>query len=154
MQTRAASFAAAVPLLLSALLCVAQSSAPSTTRTITATVDDADSGQPLSNAKLKAQLFPTEHGARKLPSLLCVPSDDAKPLFSFDVTTDPNGAFSLTAPGGPYLAKITISDRQPIFGCIFFDTEASVRACAVPLASLRFHQHLFIRTAKSIPGFR
>jgi hypothetical protein len=148
----------AVPLLLSAaLLCVAQSPtrlpSASETRTITASIADADSGTPLSNTSVKVQLFPPEHGARKLRSLLCVPSDDAQPLLSFDLTTDQNGSFSLTAPGGPYLAKITIPQRQPIFGCVFFDTEASVRACGVDLSSMRLHQHLFIRTANSIPDF-
>jgi hypothetical protein len=154
MYTRALRCAYAVPLLL-ALLCVGQSPLPSRSAagTISTSIEDADSGQPLSNSKLKVQLFPPEHGARKFRSLLCVPSDDAQPLFSFDLTTDSNGSFSLTAPGGPYLTKITIPKRQPIFGCIFFDMEASVRACGVDPSSLRIHQHLFIRTAKSIPGF-
>jgi len=142
-------------LLLSALLCVAQPSLAqgSATRMVTGIVEDADSGQPLSNAKVEVQLFPPEHGGRKLLSLLCVPSDDAQPLFSFGIATDQNGSFSLTAPAGDYLAKITIPQRQPIFGCIFFDTEASVRACGVDPSSLRIRQQLFIRTAKSIPGF-
>jgi len=144
-----------VLLPLSALLCLAQPSSPtrSATRTVTGIIEDADSGQPLSNTKFNVQLFPSEHGARKLLSRLCVPSNDAQPLFSFDLTTDPTGSFSLTAPEGPFLAKIMIPQRQPIFGCIFFDTEASVRACGVDPSSLRTRQHLFIRTANSISGF-
>ena len=138
MPSRTTICAYAVPLLLSAaLLCVPQSQtrlpSASETRTITASIEDADSGKPLSNTSVKVQLFPPEHGARKLRSLLCVPSDDAQPLLSFDLTTDQNGSFSLTAPGGPYLAKIAIPQRQPIFGCVFFDMEASVRACGVDL---------------------
>jgi hypothetical protein len=152
MHMRGKSLAYAVPLLLSALLCVAQSSSPST-RSITASIEDADSGQPVSNAKVKVQLFPPEHGAPKLHSQLCVPSDDAEPPFSFDLTTDSNGSFSLTAPGGPYLAEIAIAQHPPIFGCIFFDTESSVRGCGVDPSSLRIYQHLFIRTGKSISGF-
>jgi hypothetical protein len=60
-----------VSLLLSAaLLCVAQSPLPSTsaTGTISATIDDVDSGQPLSNAHLKVQLFRPERGDRKFLS--------------------------------------------------------------------------------------
>jgi hypothetical protein len=146
------SLASAVLLLLFAPWCVAQSSSPSAQQTVTASIEDADSGQPLSNASVKVQLFPPEHGARKLLSLLCVPSNDAQPLFSFDVATDPNGGFNLTVQGGDYLAKITIPKREPIFGCIFFDTDASVRSCRVD-SSMRIRQHLFIRTATSIPGF-
>ena len=153
MQTRAASFTAAIPLLLSALLCVAQSVPPSTTQTVTASIEDADSGQPLSDTRVRVQLFPPEHGARKFISLLCMPSDNAQPLYTFAVTTDPNGSFSLTAAGGDYLAKITIPQRQPIFGCIFVDTEASVRRCTAEPSPLRIHQHVFVRTVRSIPGF-
>jgi hypothetical protein len=153
MQTRTVSLASAVPLLLSALLCVAQPASPSSSQTVTASIEDADSGQPLSNARVQVQLFPPEHGARKFLSRFCVPSDNVQPLFTFAVMTDPNGSFRLTAAGGDYLAKITIPQRKPIFGCIFFDTEASVRSCGVDPSSLRIRQHLFIRTANSIPGF-
>jgi hypothetical protein len=151
MQTRALSCAYAVP-LLSALLCVVQSpSKPSpATGTMSATIEDADSGLPLSNTHLQVQLFRQKYEAG---DPFCVPSEDAQPLFTFALTTDPNGSFILTAPGGPYLTKVTIPQRQPVFGCIFFDTEESVRACGVDPSSLRIHQHLFIRTAKSIPGF-
>lgn len=154
----ASAFGLAVPLLLSAaFLCLAQAPthlpSASETRTIAASIEDADSGKPLSNTSVKVQLFPPEHGARKLRSLFCVPSDDAQPLLSFDLTTDQNGSFSLSAPGGPYLAKVRIPQRQPVFGCVLFDTDASVRACGIDPSSLRLHQHLFIRTANSIPGF-
>jgi hypothetical protein len=146
---------ALLSMLVSALLCAAQrpSQQGSATRTITGIIEDADSGQPLSNAKFNVQLFPPEHGGRKLPSLLCVPSGDAPPFFSFDLATDPTGSFSLTAPGGDYLAKITIPERQPIFGCVFFETETAVRACGVDPASLRIQKHVFVRTTNSIPGF-
>ena len=113
MVLRAKAFGFTGPLLLSAaLLCVSQSplTAASTTRTISATIDDADSGQPLSNTQLNVQLFPHEHEGG------CAPSESAQPLFAFAITTDPNGS---TAPGGGYLAKITIPERPPVFGCIF-----------------------------------
>jgi hypothetical protein len=144
MHSRTTICAYAVPLLLSpTLLCLTQAPtrlpSASETRTITASIEDAESGKPLSNTSVKVQLFPPEHGARKLGSLLCVPSDDAPPLLSFDPTTDQNGSFSLTAPGGPYLAKITIPQRQPIFGCVFFDTKASVRVCASSPAPIYPH---------------
>src|SRR5215469_12927996 len=128
MVQRAVAFGFAVPVLLSiALLCAGQSPSPlaSAKQTISGTIDDADSGLPLSNAAVNMQLFPPERGARKFLSRLCVPSDDAQSLFAFDITTDTNGSFSLTAPGGDYLAKITIHQRQPIFGCIFIDTQES-----------------------------
>lgn len=143
-------------LLLSvALLCVAQSplKPPLEMETINATIEDVDSGQPLSGTQLKVQLFPPEHGARKFLSLLCVPSNGAQPFFISALTTDLNGSFSLTAHGGDYLAKITIPHREPVFGCIFFDTEASVRQCGSDPSSVRIHQHLFVRTTMSIPGF-
>ena len=91
-------------LLLSVLLIADQSSSvrPSATQTVPGTIADADSGQPLSNAKLKVQLFPPENGARKFRSLLCVTNDDAQPLFSFDMTTDSDGSFSLTATGADH----------------------------------------------------
>jgi 5-hydroxyisourate hydrolase-like protein (transthyretin family) len=146
----------AVALMLSAVLsCVAQSPArpAPATGTINATIDDTDSGQPLSNAHVEVQLFPPEHGARKFLSLLCVPSEGAQPLFTFALTTDLNGSFSLTAPGGDYLAKATILQREPVFGCIFFDTEESVRRCGSDPLSVRIHQHVFVRTTRSIPGF-
>jgi hypothetical protein len=63
---------------------------------------------------------------------ILLPSDTAESLFAFALTTDANGSFSLTAPGGDYLAKITIPQHQPVYGCIFLDTEASVRACGKP----------------------
>jgi hypothetical protein len=116
MHLRTMICAYAVPLMLSAvLLCVAQSPMPSrsATRTISATIEDADSGKPLSNTHLEVQMFRQEHEAR---TPYCVPSDDAQPLFTFAVTTGPNSSFSLTAPGGGYLAKITIPQRQPVFG--------------------------------------
>jgi hypothetical protein len=144
MHSRTTICAYAVRLLLwPTLLCLTQAPtrlpSASETRTITASIEDAESGKPLSNTSVKVQLFPPEHGARKLGSLLCVPSDDAPPLLSFDPTTDQNGSFSLTAPGGPYLAKITIPQRQPIFGCVFFDTKASVRVCASSPAPIYPH---------------
>jgi hypothetical protein len=156
MVMRVQVFSFGVPLLLSlALLCVAQSPArpgPAAI-TISATIDDVDAGQPLSNTHIDVQLFPPEHGGRKLLAQLCVPSVNAHPLFAFTFTTDPNGSFRLTAPGGDYLAKVSIPQRKPVFGCIFFDTEDSVRRCGADPSSLRIHQYLFVRTTNSIPGF-
>jgi hypothetical protein len=150
MVLRATTFGFTVPLLLAAaLLCVSQSplTSASATRTISATINDADSGNPLSNAQLEVQLFPHEHEGGQLP---CVPSDNAQPLFTFAVTTGPNGSFSLAAQGGGYVAKITIPHRQPIFGCLQIDTEEYVRStCGAPA----LHQRVFIRTATSIPEF-
>ena len=147
--------APAVFVVLFCLLTVAGSGAPSlaTTRTISASVEDADSGQALSKAQLEVQLFPTEHGERKFLSLLCVPDDHEKPLYTFKVTTDLNGSFTFVAPGGPYLTKITIPQRKPVFGCIFIDTEASVQACGLDPSTLHIQQYLFVRTTNSIPGF-
>jgi hypothetical protein len=156
MVVRVQVFSVGVSLLLSlALSCVAQSPArpESAAATISGTIDDADSGQPLSNAHIEVQLFPPEHGGRKLLSQFCVPNEIAQPLFAFTFTTDPNGSFRLTAPGGDYLDKITIPQREPVFGCILFDTEESVRRCGADPSSLRIHQYLFVRTMNSIPGF-
>jgi 5-hydroxyisourate hydrolase-like protein (transthyretin family) len=156
MVLRVQVFSVGAPLLLSlALLCVAQSPsrAESTAATISGTIDDVDSGQPLSNTHIEVQLFPPEHSRRKLLDQFCVPNDAAQPLFAFTFTTDPNGSFRLTAPGGDYLAKVTIPQREPVFGCIFFDTEESVRRCGADPSSLRIHQYLLVRTMKSIPGF-
>jgi hypothetical protein len=152
------AFGLAVPLLFSVpLLCVAQSQSPlpsgSTTVTMNTSIEDVDLGQPLSNTSVEVRLFPPENGGRKFLSRLCMPSDDAKPLFAFTLTTDTNGSFSLTAPGGGYLAKITIAHRQSIFGCVFFDTEESIRRCGADPSSFRIHQYLLVRTANSIPGF-
>ena len=156
MVFRVLASGAVTMLLLTALSCVIQ--APSKPRSATgimsATIENADSGQPLSNVHIELKLFPPEYGSRKALSLLCVPSKNAKPLFVLPFTTDPNGSFSITAPGGDYLAMVTIPQRQPIFGCIFFDTVESVRACGVDPSSLHVRQHLFVRTLNSIPGFQ
>jgi hypothetical protein len=120
---------------------------------MSATIENADSGQPLAKAHIELKLFPPEYGSRKALPLLCMPSKNAKPLFVLPYTTDLYGSFSITAPGGDYLAKISIPQRPPIFGCIFFDTAESVRACGVDPSSLHVRQHLFVRTVNSIPGF-
>jgi hypothetical protein len=152
------AFGFVVLLLLSAaLLGVAQprSTSAAATGMVFATIDDVDSGQPLSNAHLKVQLFRLEPGDRKfLSPLLCIPGKSARPRFTFAITTGPNGSFTLTAPAGGYIAKLTIPQRKPIFGCILFYTEAQIHSCSgVPTSRPAPHQPLYIRSTNSIPGF-
>jgi hypothetical protein len=157
MVLRAVASGFTVALLLSAaLLCAPRSRPRSTpaTGTVFATIDDVDSGQPLSNVHLKVQLFRPEPPERKFSPLLCVPSDNARPRFTFALTTGPDGSFNLTAPAGGYLAKISIPQRQPIFGCISFGTEEQMRKCSgFPASRPAPHLPLYIRTTNSIPGF-
>jgi len=146
-------FGLAVPLLLSAALWhVAQPplTSASAKQTISATVEDVDSGQPLSNVLLGVQLFPPENGVRESLFLFCVPLNTAHPIFSINAMTDPHGTFSFEAFGGDYLVKVAVPHRQPIFGCLHIDTEEFVRTtCGAPAV----HQQAFIRTTALIPGF-
>ena len=146
-------FGLAVPLLLSGgLWSVVQPllASASAKQTISATIDDADSGRPLSSVALRVELFPPEHGARKSLSQFCVPLSNAQPIFTFDVVTDPHGKFSFDAYGGDHLVKIAVPHRQPVFGCLHIDAEEFVRAtCGAPAV----HQQVFIRTTALIPRF-
>ena len=146
---RVLTVAAALATLLSlpALWISAQSSSKAT---ITFVIEDVDAGQPVSNKKVKLELFGPEHGARKI--LPCVPTTDAKPLFSSEFSTNANVSFAVSADGGKYIAEITVANRKPVFGCIGFDTPESVRACGVAPSPL-FRQYALIRITKLIPRF-
>jgi hypothetical protein len=133
------------------LLYVAQSVLPASAQqqTVTVTVYDTDSGHPLSNTPVELTLFPPEHGARKMLPKLCVPMVNARAAYSYPVHTDVNGSFAFTAPGGDYLAKVSIPSRQDIFGCIHVDTHEFLRSCGAQGSA----QQLFVRTTASIAGF-
>jgi len=124
-------------------------SSPSAERTARVVIENVDSGQPLPNTSVGVQLFPPEHGARKVLSQACVPMTGAQPVFALTVATDEDGSFTFKAPGGDYLAKIAIRGRQPIYGCIYIDPEGSERPCN----SRPVMQTFFVRTTSSIPGF-
>jgi hypothetical protein len=141
---------AGAALLPAALYAATQTSPPSAPgeTTISLTIRDIDSGHLLSHLSVKVQLFRSE-GERRLSIPGCVPANDAQPLYSFAGITDPRGALTFRAPGGDYLAKISIPQRQPIFDCITVDTEESMRACGVGPET----QRIFVRTGITISGF-
>src|SRR5215469_2065689 len=122
---------------------------PTGTPDVVITVIDADSGKPLANVPVEVELFSPEHGARKFLPRGCEPLEGAPSLFTFAPTTDVSGSFSLNAPCGDYPVRITVPQRQPVFGCVHVDTEESVSACGASLGK----QRIFVRTISSVPGF-
>src|SRR6516225_8682828 len=91
-------------LALSLIFSPAHTSPPFDTAPVHATVYDIDSGRPVATTAVELELFPPEHGARTIPSLICVPQSGSQPLRTFTAQTDANGGFVMEAVGGDYLA--------------------------------------------------
>jgi hypothetical protein len=128
---------------------IALARSPVAEQELTGTIYDIDAGAPVGRTSLKLQLFPTENGERKRGELVCVPDSGAKALFTFSITTDPQGVFLFKAPSGPYLVTVTIPNRQPVSGCITVDAQVEKHSCGAS----SFRQKIYVRMGSSIAGF-